>query len=554
MNDSKEELLKDEIVVIRENPLFLIEYGFLTIKTKAGEMVKLKLNTVQRRVLGKIKEFLKKGKPVRLWILKARQTGISTLIEAVIYAMTSQQKATNSLVISRDVDGTNYIFEMEKLFHEKLDSHLKPGVKHSNEKKLEFDKIHSQILLDTSENLEAGRSFTFRNIHLSECAFYRDLRTLMGGLNQSVPNLPGTIIVGETTANGIGNAFYDEWQACSAGLSDWETLFIPWFEVEEYKLPLDGGKLYPLDAIEFSTPTEREKFLEEEDRLKQTYNLIPEQLNWRRWCIVNNCNRKILTFNQEYPDSPETAFISTGDLFFDKNALKSQMVIKPVAVGNIVKEDGKYVYRQDSSGLFSFYAFPQRGEEYVVGGDPAEGLEHGDKSAGIVINKRTNKTVCTYNHNTAPDRFAEDLIKMGHLFNDALIVCENKGYGYSVNQDLYKKYGKVYRRLKTKKGFSEPTLELGFNTNSVTRPQILAQLAEEIFDGSTELLDRELIGQCWTFVNNPKRGQPEADKGKCDDMVMCRAIVGQARQENPYKQRNESKRTRRPRWKGLSGY
>ena len=77
-----------------------------------------------------------------------------------------------------------------------------------------------------------------------------------------------------------------------------------------------------------------------------------------------------------------------------------------------------------------------------------------------------------YNHNIPPDRFAEDLIKMGHYYNDALVACENKGYGYSVNQDLYKNYGRVYRKVKTKKGFLEPTLDLGWAQGKIGRAHV----------------------------------------------------------------------------------
>ena len=546
------ELFEAEKLVAEKTPLFLVEKEFLTIKTKSGQLIHFKLNSVQAIILHKIKEILKSGKPVRLWILKARQAGVSTLIEAILYAYTSQGEGINSSVISHDLDSSNYLFEMQKLYHERLEDHLKPNIKHSNEKKLEFEKIHSQILIDTADNKKAGRSFTFRHVHLSECAFFPDLQGLLTGLNQSVPNLLGTMIIGETTANGLGNQFYDEWVQCINGQSDWQTLFIPWFQVKEYTLTLTNG-LYPIEAIEFPTPTERDKFLVEEEKLQVKYNLTSQQINWRRWCIVNNCNRRVMTFNQEYPDSWETAFIATGNLFFDKVALKEQEIKKPLAIGNIVKEGMKYAFRQDPTGSFKIYELPNRMEQYAIGADPAEGMAHGDKSAACVLNKRTNKTACVYNHNTAPDRFAEDLIKMGNYYNQAIVACENKGYGTSVNKDLYKGYGRVYRKIKQKKGFREPTLELGWNTNLNTRPQMLSQLGEEIFNGSTDLADKDLIQQCWTFINNPKKLRAEAEQGKCDDMVFARAIAGQVRIEQPYKDIS-GRRKKKPRYRGLAGY
>lgn len=549
---STKDILEAEKLAVSIEPMFLVEGQFLTIKTKAGELLKLKLNSIQQKILIKIKQILNSKKPVRLWILKARQAGVSTLIEAIIYANTSQKEATNSLVISDDIDGSNYIFGMQKLFQDSLDEHLRPVPKHSNEKKLEFDKIQSQILIDTSDNLEAGRKYTFRYVHLSEVAFFKDLKTLMLGLNQSVPNLPGTMIIGETTANGIGNQFYDEWHRCSSGLSDWETFFIPWFEVEEYKYTMANG-WYPIEGINFTTPDAKDKFLMEEKNLKVKYNLSDEQLNWRRWCIINNCNGDILAFNQEYPDSAETAFISTGDLFFDKEKLKAQEIKKPITIGNIVKEEGRYIWRDSPTGLFKLYEYPERLSQYVIGADSAEGLENGDKSAAVGLNKKTSSTAITYNHNVSPDKFTEDLINLGHFLNTATIACETKGYGYAINQDLYKRYGSVYRKIKTKKGFKEPTLEIGWVTNSVSRPMILAQLKEEIEQNSTELLDKELISQCWTFINNLKRGQPEAEQGKNDDLVMARAIAGQVRIESPYKEKQVNK-PKKIRFKGLSGY
>ena len=554
-----DDLLKREKALVMNDPMLLVEHGYLTIRTKGGELVKLRLNSVQRRFLKFVKGIMAERRPVRVWILKARQVGLSTVGMAIAYAYTSQREAVNSLVVADDIDGANYLFGMQKLFQETLSAHLKPEPKHSNEKKLEFSVIHSQILIDTSDNLSSGRKYTFRVVHLSEVSRFRDLKELMLGVNQSVPNLPGTFIIAETTANGM-NQFYDEWVACenaqADGLTAWRTFFVPWFEVEEYTMPLEftNGRLYPVEGIEFKTLVDRENFLIDEKMLTEKYNLTDEQVNWRRWCIVNNCNRNVQQFTQEYPSSWQEAFISTGDLFFDKNTLSRQDISKPIVVGNIVKEGIKYVFREDKVGLFKIYEWPQRGGQYIVAGDPAEGLEHGDKCAGIVLNKKTNRTACVYNHNTPPDRFEEDLIKMGHFYNESVVACENKGYGYAINQGLYRTYGKVYRKVKTKKGFSEHTLELGWNTNRLTRPQMLAQFQDEIANESTELVDKELIQQCWTFVNNVKRGEPEAEKGKADDLVIARAIAGQVRMEQPYKEKFFNPRGQQRRFRGLSGY
>lgn len=556
-----EQIKTEEVKLIGENPFRLIEHGFLSIKTKNKGIINLYPNNIQKRFIAKVKELLFSCKPIRIIVLKARQMGISTIIEAIIYAFVSRMSGVNACVVADDLDGANYIFEMQKLFQERLDNHLKPQPRHSNEKKLAFSGLNSQIVIDTSENANIGRKYTFQFVHGSESSrWQKSIDEIMPGLGHAVPNAPGTMIFLESTAKGY-NEFYDLWVRAVQGGTDWIPLFFAWWEFPENTLSLENEQLYPIENIKFITPLAKEEFLKEEQEIKKKYTLTNEQLNWRRWDIVNNCSGDINKFREDNPASWEEAFVATGDLFFNREALQKQE-IKKFLLGNIVKEEGRYTFREDPVGKFRLYEFPQRGEQYIAAGDPAEGLEQGDKSAGIVINKRTNKTVCVYNYNVPPEVFEEDLIKMGNFYNEGTIACENKGYGYSINQGLYRRYGKVYRKIKTKKGFKEPTLELGYNTNAVTRPQMLAQMAEEITDGSTELLDIDLINQCWTFINNAKRGQPEAEKGKCDDLVVSRAIAGQVRLEQPFKQktgfviggRDYKPAIGKRRFKGLAGY
>ena len=551
LDKSVEEMQKEEAWLIGQDPFKLLENGYFTIKTKKDGLKRFLPNFIQKKFINEVRERFYALKPVRILVLKARQVGISTAIEAIIYAFTSRSPGINSCVIADDLDGANYIFEMQKLFQEYLETHLKPEPKHSNEKKLAFKGINSQILIDTSDNSNAGHKYTFQFVHCTEVArWQRPIKDIMTGLGHAVPNTQGTMIFLETTAKGYED-FHELWLKSINGKSDWIPLFYAWFENPENKMPLEGG-MYPLENINFVSPGQKEQFLIEEKKLKSKHGLTDEQMNWRRWDIVNNCSGDINKFNQENPDCWESAFVASGDLFFDREALKLQEPKKPF-IGSIVKENGRYVFRESSTGVFKFYGFPKRAGQYAIGGDSAEGLEHGDKSAACVIDKLNNETVCTYNHNVPPERFGEDLLKLGHFYNQAWIACENKGYGYSVNQELYKNYGNVYRRINTKKGMKIQTNELGWNTNSISRPTMLAQLAEEIKEGSCKLNDLDLINQCWTFINNVKKKRPEAEKGKHDDLVFARAIASQVRLEKPYKEKVFMVKKRKA-YRGLSGY
>jgi hypothetical protein len=238
-----EQIQTEEASLMGKNPFNLIKHGFLTIKTKSQGIQKLYPNTVQKKFVETVEKLFFSGKPVRILVLKARQMGISTIIEAIIYAFTSRMRGINSFVIADDLEGANYIFEMQKMFQEYLDKHLKPRTKASNEKKLGFAGLNSQILIDTADNPNIGRKYTIQFAHLSEGArFTKPLEEIISGLGHAVPNAPGTMIFLETTANGY-NEFYDLWLSAINGKSDWLSLFYAWHEFPEYSLPLENGQL-----------------------------------------------------------------------------------------------------------------------------------------------------------------------------------------------------------------------------------------------------------------------------------------------------------------------
>jgi hypothetical protein len=130
-------------------------------------------------------------------------------------------------------------------------------------------------------------------------------------------------------------------------------------------------------------------------------------------------------------------------------------------------------------------------------------------------------------------------IALANFYNKSIIVPENKGYGYIVAQLVYRQYGKIYRRIITKKGDKEQKEELGWNTNTVTRPQMLAQLNEEIKNHTTDLVSQELIDECRVFIVNPDTKKPEARMGYQDGLVICRAIAGMVRHQYPHIEKRE---------------
>ncbi len=523
---------------IAKRPLKLVEQQFLHIKTKDAQLIPLTLNNAQQSLHKIILNLIEQKKPIRIWLLKARQEGMSTYTEAVIYSKTSQSENINALIMADEKDHANNLFEMSKLYQEQLEKNhpfLAPTLKKSNEKKLEFADIHSQIIIATAENLEAAKSHTFQLVHLSECAYFRDLKTILGDLNQTVPDLPGTMIIGETTANGM-EAFYDEWIRAVQGKTSWVPVFIPWFAMAEYSKPLQSEGYYPIEGINFTTEISEYTFLKEEKEIQAKYSLSDEQINWRRYAIVNKCQGDLDTFNREYPACWQDAFQVSGANFFNTKAIMKQIAQKqkPKKIGDIFKEELKYIFRDLPQGRIRIYDMPVSREQYIVASDASEAIGQ-DESSILVLNKRLNRTAAVVNGNYPPEELADMGIKLGHLYNNAMIAPETHGYGSHVVSHTASEYGNIYRQKKEINGVMITTDKLGFATNLKTRPEMLSRAAETILENSCEVLDAEIINQIQTFIINPKNNKAEAAPGKQDGLVICFAIAQQVRHEHPYK-------------------
>jgi len=525
----------EEVEQANTNPIWLIENEKLSIKTKAGELIPFVLNPIQRRVLSEIKLLQAQGKPIRIRILKSRQMGVSTLIEALIYAYTSCRENVNSLILADDADGSNYLFGMSKLYHEQIADKFKHELKHSNEKKIEFDGRHSQILVDTADNLEAGRKYTFLYVHLSESAYFRDGKKLMDGLNQAVPELPNTMIIEETTANGVGGYFYEEWHKAKRGETDWVNIFLAWFDNPEYESPVQPDfQLTP-----------------DEQLIKNKYNLSDTKMQWRRNCIKNKCSGSVDTFNQEYPATDVEAFLVSGRCRFNTDCLKNiqvNTIKKPLFIGNLEEVYNRIVFHDDPHGLTKIWIKPhQNMERLVIGADVAEGLEietaeedkKDDYSTAVVVGVESLKQYAEIQCRLAEDVWAEELRRLGLYYAQytdikPLAGIERNNSGIAVLHALKDKYTNIFYREAFASDTQKRSKELGWRTTAKTKPLMIAELDKMIREGLVEIYSEELLSELMTYVKLSD-GSTNAQQGCHDDLVMAYAIALQMIKFSPIK-------------------
>jgi hypothetical protein len=511
----------------KRNPFSLIEDKHLMIKTKSGEMKVFELNRAQRYVLDIIKKLWFENKIIRLWILKARQLGLSTLIEAIIYAITSQQENINALIVADDDDGSSYIFEMSKLYQEKCPPHLKPKEKRSNEKKLEFDGIHSQILIDTARNKNAGRNYTFQAAHLSNWAFFPYPDEVMSGLNNSVPALPRTMIIKETTARGP-NFAKDEWNMAKNGEIDYVAIFIPWYWDDGYKMKVDhfviGDKTLgdvTSEEVTLYNAMKAEKFDE-----------IEERLAWRRWKIKNDCKGDVFSFKQEFPSNDEEAFEGIiGNPRFNISALNQiRRGCKQAIRGDLRYENGIVSWESNEKGLIEVYNWPTDAHKYVIGADLSEGIDK-DRSSASVLNLETlTEDIVINTSKLDPSQFALELFKLGHWCNKALIAVEGNGPGLACilplrnGNDKHKAYKHLYYKDVLDESTKKKTRKFGWATNQKTKPLMIDKLAELIREQLISIPAEATIRELQTFIIE-EDGKMNAIEGCCDDRVIALSIA-----------------------------
>lgn len=272
----------------------------LKIRTKSGSVEPFSLNKAQLHIHAELQRQKGETGKVRALVLKGRQQGVSTLIGGRFYHNVTHHFGTQAFILTHALDATQNLYKMAQRYYENTPSCVKPQVTTSNAKELIFGLLDSGYKLGTAENKSVGRSATIQLLHGSEVAFWNNAQEHAKGIMQAVPSEPKTEIILESTANGIGNFFHEQWQQAEAGLSDYRAIFVPWYWQDEYQRILN-------DNFELS--------LEEEELVHQ-YGLTPEQLCWRRYKIaelgVNGQNGE-KAFRQEYPNNPQEAFVLTGE-------------------------------------------------------------------------------------------------------------------------------------------------------------------------------------------------------------------------------------------------
>ena len=502
----------------------------LPIRNKMGQTVPLRFNAAQELVWTKhIAPALNQKKKVWLLILKARQMGMSTLCEALLMARTVLEEHVHCLVMAHQAPNTEEILSVSKRMVTES-----PLAQFGRPFKDRIIFGNSYMKIATAGTKSAARTYTLTGFHGSEIAFWDRPETLDATMN-CLPSELDTFCFLESTANGKigqGQMFYEEWQRAARGDSDFIAVFLPWFVMPEYAMP-------DLPITDLDT---------EELAMRETLKLTDAQLSWRRWCIRANCKGSLALFRQEYPTTPDEAFISSGRPFFQPEQL---YFLRPSIVSpQRFRVDERGTLTPDKDGPVRVWKEPNPNQQYVIGCDSSMGLEGKSysKSTMEVIDMVTLEQVAEYEASTPPHILAKHLVGLGIHYSNALLAPEVTSSGGGGGRELLVyveqlHYYNVHRKsLQAGKIGPRKANEYGWETNNRTRPRMIARIQECIHEQSVTLHSAQLLSQLQNFGQNDE-GRFEAIHGH-DDLLFAFGIALMSRSENYHPKIKQAAQTR----------
>jgi hypothetical protein len=532
----------------------------LKIIDKAGALVPYVPNDEQCRLYGYAAAQEAAGLPVRILVLKARQIGISTATGALAFALTQNQENRKAFVCAHDDESSTVLFRMVKRFETELPAEERRPKDHSNRKEIIWSAPHrSEYRVQTAGAVKTsadggqktstlGRSETIHYLHCSEVAFWPDPKHTLLALLQTVPDLPATAVILESTANGASGDFHDRWEAAvrhqrehPGDLSGYIPMFVSWLSAAEYRRPLAPGET--LGALD-----------EEEQRLRRL-GADDEQLAWRRSAIADKCGGDPDLFKQEYPATPEDAFIVSGRPAIPPEVVAhhQKAVRAPARRVTLRRGPAAEVLAEDASDQAEYawkvWVEPEEGVDYAVAGDVMEGQlsdradvrSQPDWSTGVVLRRRDLAVVATFRARLTPDWHGEQLLLAAEWYNQAWASPEANAAGMAALAIFTRRsYGRLYQRQKgldsLEAGQDVPLW--GFKTTGANRDYLIdtyvAQARPDPRDGwagKIQVWDQDFVDEERTFVWRGRRRQHQV--GAHDDLLFAAFIALQIHLDCP---------------------
>lgn len=552
---------------------------FAYIKRKGGGSdVLFRLNKPQRKLIQRLEKMRKAGKPIRLILLKARQWGGSTAIQIYMsWLQLVHEVGLNSLIIAHQGTGSDEIKDMFdrmiKLYPVEMLHEL--GEAYSlNEPKIvgvgksgnifRVPQRNCKIKIGTAERPNSCRGGDYNLVHLSEVALWKETdgkkpEDIVRSACSGILLMALTMIIYESTPNGVGNFFHKEYLAAKKGLSQFEAMFVAWFEIEQYELPFtDDSEKYDFAAKLLANRYNEEVSTEREEAGTYLWRLweMGATLEAIHWYVSERTKFKNHgEMASEYPSDDIEAFTFSGRKVFSSEDVELFRAAcrAPRWRGEIYGSadegekaiEGLRFKKSNDGQLFIWHDVERNDEEevldrYLVVVDVCKGHTKNADFADILVIDRLFMmdgeppvVAAEWHGHIDMDKLAWKATQIAAYYNNALLVIESntletnntKGEAEYILTLIHDVYGKqLYARKQSAEDIRQGLpKKFGFHTNSLTKKVVIYNLKVVIRERLYIEREAACLDEYLTYVEK-ENNSFEAMEGYHDDRLMTRAI------------------------------
>ena len=580
VTDEARDKVVEEFIRIRQKhdyPFWAAMFAY--IKRKGGGTdVLFRLNRPQRKLIKRLEKMRKAGKPIRLILLKARQWGGSTAIQIYMaWLQLVHEVGLNSLIIAHQGTGSDEIKDMfdrmiksypVEMLHELGDAYA------PNEPKMvgvgksgnifRVPQRNCKIKIGTAERPNSCRGGDYNLVHLSEVALWKETdgkkpEYIVLSACSGILLRPYTMIVYESTPNGVGNFFHKEYLAAKKGLSQFEAMFVAWFEIEQYELPFENEA----EKYEFA----KKLFANRRNEEIKSDREEPGTYLWRLWekgatleAIHWYVSERSKYTNHgdmasEYPSDDIEAFTYSGRKVFSSEDVEQfrPACRAPRWIGEIygsADEGEKAIeglrFKKEADGrLFMWHDVERSDTEevtdrYLVVVDVCKGHTKNADFADILVIDRLFMmdgeppvVAAEWHGHIDMDKLAWKATQVAAYYNNALLVIESntletnntKGEAEYILTLIHEVYGRqLYARKQSAEDIRQGLpKKYGYHTNPLTKKVVIYNLKVVIRERLYIEREEACLDEYLTYVET-ENNVFEAMEGYHDDRLMTRAI------------------------------
>ena len=553
----------------------------IKIKNKEGDYdLPFLLNAPQRKLIGEFEKMREAGKPIRIVLVKARQWGGSTATQIyMLWIQLMRRAGFNSLIIGQQNSGTEEVIAMAKRALDRYPRHL---LERDGDPMPENEKIYVntglsrttisiprrnfRIKAGSAERPDACRGGDYALVHLTEVGLWRKTQgkrpeDIMRAATSGVLLYPETMIVLESTANGVGTFFHKEYQAAKRGTSLYRPVFVAWHEIEKYSTPVADRRA----MAERLVKNRHSAFSDESRHATGQYlwglweaGATLDAINWYVGTRAGHDSTDEMA--SEYPSNDVEAFVNSGANVFNRSkALALRQTCIPPRFSGELEGRADYgeralegiTFEPDPNGRLKVWDMPSvkdgrsagMHDRYLTVVDVGGRSMKADWSVIAVFDRIRMlrgggpAVAAQWRGHCDMDQLAWLAARIAKWYGDSLLVIESNtlethdpdryvdgDQSSFILHQLRDCYPNLYARRQSPEDIMEGRpRKYGFHTNVSTKPMVISNLVRVVREGLYIERDERCVDEYLTYERRPN-GSYGALTGKHDDMLMTRAI------------------------------